>query len=291
MTDLWTLISWFFYGVIRYIVFWIPYVTPPAVNRSIPWQWWAYNSWFDWLHHDNNHGGPDETWIQAWFKMTFGEALRTATETAKPFARAIRDRLLDLVGTVKGAFSSMSGWVDWLDRLIGGYVPGWAGTLTGGLNWLRVRLPEAIRYGWQSWAGLWESIRESVRSWARDRYDWYRNLANDAWNWVTGTGQAIQAWRDRVAGWIGAVRNDPYGAVTCWLGEAWGWLKNFREHPYSIIRSYLGPDIGKLLTFGRDCVTFYYNLWSRGWRTLGDFVADPLGFLYSRLEQVLTDRW
>jgi len=66
---------------------------------------------------------------------------------------------------------------------------------------------------------------------------------------------------------------------------------HFRWNPKPYVLAWLGPDIGKLLTFARDCVTFYYNLWGSGWRTLGDFVADPLGFLYSRLEQALTDRW
>lgn len=284
-------VGWWFYGIIRYIVFWIPYVTPPPVDRSIPWQWWRYHGWSDWRHRDDNNGGPDEWWIQCWFDMVYGEALILTQIAAEPYVDSAKAWLRDLIGYIKSGWDSLGSWVDWLERLFGLPLPWWSTTLDRGLRWLRLKFPSSIREGWRTWEQIWDGLKEDVRNWVQATYDFFRDLAQNAWNWVTNTGIAIQAWRDRVAGWIDNFRNDPYGTVTSWLGDTWSWLANFRNYAWSIVRSYLGPNLDKLLTFGRDCCTFYYNLWSIGWRTLGEFCDDPLDYLYRKAEEALIDRW
>jgi len=152
-------------------------------------------------------------------------------------------------------------------------------------------LPYGIRAGWQSWSDLWETIKASVRAWAKDRYDAARAWASDSIQWVRSTGDQLRRWRDQVSSWIDQVRHDPYGYITGYLGSSWTWLLGFSARARATVIEWLGPDWPKLVTFSRDCVSFYYNLWSSSWRVLGDFVADPREFLLDRLESALMDRW
>lgn len=291
MPSIWEILGWAFYGAIRYVLFWIPLVTPFRVDIGIPASWWRYNGWSDWEHRDDNNGGPDEHWLNSWFEMVIGEFKRLIIHEADEALSAAKRYLLGLIGGVQAGLGSIGGWAQKLDDWIGGYVPGWAGTISGGLNWLRVRLPEAIRYGWDSWAGIFASIRQTVYDWVRARYDAFRDLAHRAWSWVLGDGSLLKRWYDRAAGWIDAFRVNPYGYITGLLGGAWSWLLAFRDRGREIVLGWLGPDMPPLLTFARDCVTFYYNLWALGWRELGEFVSDPLGYLYDRAERILVDRW
>ena len=291
MPGIWEILGWAFYGAIRYVMFWIPLVTPFSVDIGMPSSWWRYNGWSDWEHKDDNKGGPDEHWLNSWFEMVFGEYKRLIIHEAESLVSSARQYILGLIGGIQAGVGSLGGWLQKLDDWIGGYIPDWAGTLSGGLNWLRVHLPEEIRYGWQSWTGLWASIRETVKTWARDRYDWFRGLAQWAAEWATSTGASLAVWRDQVAGWIAAFRADPYGYIVGRLGSAWFWLLGFRDRGREQVLAWLGPDIHNILTFGRDCVVFYYNLWSRGWAELGEFVDDPRAWLMDRLEKATVDRW
>lgn len=291
MTGITTLIGWFFYGFVRYVMYWIPLIAPSSVNRHIPWQWWLYNNWGDWRHRDDNNGGPDEHWLQCWFKMLFGEAMRLATYEAKPYVRLIRDALLVVIGAVKSGFGSLSSWVDWLEQYFGFPLPWWSSTVKSGLGWLRRKLPSGIRESWQTWLQIWDGIKQEVRDWAIARYDQFRNLANEAVAWVRDRGASLSGWQDRVGAFIEAFKANPYGNIAWWLGEAWSWLCWFRSNAYNVIRGCFGPNLDKILLFGRDCVTFYYNLWAQGWQELGGFTSNPVQYLYDKAEQILTERW
>lgn len=291
MPSIWEILGWLFYGAVRYVMLWIPLVTPFRVDIGIPASWWRYSSWSDWTHKDDNNGGPDEHWLNCWFSMAIGEFKRMIVKEAKVLVSSARQYLLGLIGGIQAGLGSLGGWAQKLDDWIGGYVPGWAGTVSSGLNWLRVRLPEGIRYGWETWSSIWQGIRQTVYDWARARYDGFRAVARQALDWVLGKGQVLCRWRDQVAGWIAAFQADPYGYIVGRLGSAWSWLLGFRARGREQMLAWLGPDIGSLLVFARDCVGFYYNLWSRGWRVLGEIVDDPREWLVDRLEQALIKRW
>lgn len=291
MTSLGTLIGWFFYGFIRYVIFWVPLLTPPSVDRSPPWQWFRYGDWGDWFHSDDNRGGPDEFWLQTWFRMVFGEALLLAVDEAKPYVRRIRDALRDLIGGIRSQFGSVSGWLGWLEALFGYPLPWWSSTVNRGLSWLRGKLPASIREGWRSWDQLFDGIASGVRAWVASVYDHFRNLAQDAWSWAFNQGEMLLRWYWHVESWIQQFKNNPYGTITGYLGWNWDWLHDFVYNARARILSYLGSDIHKLLLFGQNAAIFYYNLWSRGWRVLSEFVDDPMGFLYERAERMLIDRW
>jgi len=289
--NLWTILGWILYGLIRFVFVLIPYVKAPGVYRGAPSQWYRYNTWSDWGHHDDDDGRPDEHWCRAWLEMAFGELAAYAVDKARPYVDQVKSLLLSVIGYIKGGFSSMGAWVNWLQRAVGDAVPYFAANLAGCASWLYFRLPAEIRQGWRSWSDIWEWIRESVRSWARVRYDAAKSWAFNAVNWVNSTGDQLRRWRDSVAGVIDQIRHDPYGWITGRLGWAWAWLAGFASNGRDTVLGWLGPEWPGLVTFSRDCVSFYYNLWSAGWRVLGDFVADPKAFLMDRLEQAVLDRW
>jgi len=291
VTDIWTLIDWFFYGFVRYVLFWIPLLTPFSVDRHIPWQWWRYNGIYDWWHKNDNNGGPDEHWLQAWFRMVFGEALLTATESAKPYIDALRTWAEAVIGGVQVGMGSLGRWAQKLDDWIGGWVPLWAGSLSGGLLWLRDRLPAAIRYGWQSWGQIWQAIKDDVKDWVRGYVDLFRQMADTALSWTRDTGQRLDQWYRDVSGWLAGVRSAPYEWIAGWLGWTWTWLRGFSVRGRDQVLEWMGPNIGQLLLFGRDCVRFYYQLWAVGWCELGEFVEDPRHYVVDLLERVLVERW
>jgi len=290
-TAIWTIVEWFLYGAVRYILYWVPALTPFSVGRPVPWQWFRYNDWWDWGHSDDNNGGPNEHWLNSWFEMCIGELKVLAVEEAKPYVDVAKVFLLGVIGGIRVGHTSMGSWVDLIQRSIGYYVPSWASSIVNGIEIVRNKLPSGIKLAWQTWDDLFETIRSRVRSWARDRYDFAKQRAFGAFDWIINFGDSLRGWRDHVSGWIDHVRNNSYGWVIAVLGGAWSWLVGFYQRPGGVIRGFLGPDWGKMVTFARECIDFYYGLWSRGWRVLGDFTEDPLGSLYVWAEQILTERW
>lgn len=286
-----TLLEWFFYGLIRYILLWVPLVNPFPVDRAIPNEWWFYNDFLDWLHRDDVGGGPDEQWLQAWFRMVWGEAKKLVNSEAQRYTDAAKQWLRDRIGYIKSGWANLGSWLLFVEQRIGSFLPSFAPTVSEGLNWLRSRLPETIRNLWQSWDQLFDSIKQSVEMRIRSLYERTKEWAAYAYDWVIAAGRILDAWRQRVQGFLDALRNDPYGTVTGWLGEAWQWLREFRNRGRDQVLEWLGPDIGPLLTFARDCVVFYYNLWSLGWQELGAFVEHPGEWLYDRAERILINRW
>ena len=289
--SIWTILDWILYGLLRFVIFLIPWVKAPEVSRSIPSQWWAYNSWSDWLHYNDDDGHPDEHWCRSWLEMAFGELAKYATDKARPYVDQVKGVLLDVIGYIRGGFSSMGSWVNDLQNRIGTGTLSFASNLRDAASWLYFKLPYGIRGGWQSWDQLWDGIKASVRQWAQDRYDDARSWAWSAIAWVWDNGGRLDRWRDRVAWWIDDVKGDPYGWIASLLGPSWAWLSGFWANARATVIGWLGPEWPKLMTFGRDCASFYYNLWSKGWQSLGEFTDDPRAFVLDRLEQAVLDRW
>jgi len=227
--NIWTLVEWFFYGLVRYLLFWIPVVNPFPVDIGIPAQWWSYNSYWDWLHRDNVGGGPDEHWIRCWFKMVWGESKKLVLSEAARYTDIARSWLRDRIGALKVGFSNVGQWVDWLERRIGHYLPSFAPTVTAGLNWLRFKLPVAIRNGWQNWTQWVDAIKSAMGDWVRAVYDYAKGRALASWAWVVDQGESLRWWIDQVRGFVDALRSDPYGTITGWLGSAWAWLRSLRS--------------------------------------------------------------
>lgn len=289
--SIWTLLSWILYGLVRFVFVLIPYVRAPKVSRGAPSVWYKYNSWTDWSHRDDDNGHPDERWCRSWLEMAFGELAQYATDKARPYVDQVKGMLLDVIGYIRSGYSSLGSWVNHLQSRIGEGTLSFASNLRNAASWLYFKLPYGVRSGWQSWSEIWDGIKASVRTWAIDRYDQARAWAYDAALWVNQVGDVIRRWRDDVAGWIDWVRYDSRGWVIGWLGWTWDWLEEFVYSGRATVLGWLGPDWPRLVTFARDCIGFYYALWSAGWRVLGDFVADPRAFVLDGLERAVMDRW
>lgn len=288
---IWTILDWLLYGLVRYVLYWVPVLKAPRVDRGAPTEWWAYNTYSDWLHKDDDQGFPDDVWCSSWLEMAFGELAEYAKDKAKPYVDAAVTLLLSVIGAIPRRFLSMSSWVNWLNRLTGSLVPFFASSIGGATLWLYDRFPAGIRQGWQNWPDIWDNIKASVRSWARSQYDRAKGWAAHNLAWVNNVGDALERWRYRVADWIDTVRHDPRAWIVGVLGDGVNWLLAFALSPVSWVLGVLGPEWPRLLTFAGDCLDFYYSLWSRGWEILGQLVDDPEAWLMDRLEQAVMDRW
>ena len=291
MPDLWTILEWAFYGLVRYVMLWIPFVTPFRVDRWPPDMWWFYNNWNDWGHRDDNNGGPDEHWCQAWFRMVLGTFKALILSEAQRQVDQAKSYLRGLIGAIRSGFSSLGDWINWLQIAVGAAVPWWTSNLSAGLDRLRNWLPYEIVQGWRSWGAIWDNIKSEVRDWAHSQFDQAVAWARSARDWVNGVGDQLRRWRDTVSGWIDNFRANPYAYIAGVLGPGWSWLVGFWPRARDTVIGWLGPDWVTLTNFARDAARFYYNLWASGWRTLDDFVADPKGFVIDRLERVVMDRW
>jgi len=291
MPTIGSLTNWFFYGFIRYVVYWIPLLTPPSVDRAMPWQWLKYSSVWVWLQKGKNKGGPTEAWLQGWFSMVFGEAVLLVDIVTQPYVDQAKELLLSVIGAVSSNFSNLASWIGQVQDWFGLPLPWWSGTVNQGLTWLRDKLPTSIRGAWQTWDNIFDGIKDAVKNWVNASYAQARDWARGAFDWAVSAGQSLISWRDRIAGRIDSFLANPYGTITTWLGHTWQWLLGFQLYGRFIVFEWLGPDIYKALTFARDCSTFYYNLWSRGWSVLSDLVDDPVDYLYTRIEQMFVDRW
>lgn len=291
MTDIWTILEWFLYGAIRWVLYWAPLVRAPHVDRDIPWQWWRYNNWFDWFHKGYADGGPDEHWLNCWFKMTVGELDRRISGLAGDLVTQAKNALRSLIGDIRSGYGSLGDWLQNVGARVGDWLPSWAVSAADGLVKLFNKLPGTIAYGWQTWDQIWESIKNDVRNWARSMYDAAKALAFGAWSWIVLTGSTLSTWWSSAHTWLDGFRADPVGRVSGWLGAAWSWLRSFAAAPVGWLLGVLGVDWTDLVAFRRGPLAFYFNLWSQGWQTLGDFVRDPRAFVLDRLERALMDRW
>lgn len=291
MISFWTFCDWLFYGLIRAVLVWAPVVAAPRVERSIPSQWWSYNTWYDWYGHLDANDRPDEHWCRQWLEMTFGEFSAMIEGAAEDAWSAAIGVVRSLLGALRAGYSSFSHWIDVLHTKLGGILPYWTDSVVSGLGKLWTLIPVEIRVGLKSWTDWANGIAESVRQWVRDTYDYFASLANSAWNWVLSQGDRLRHWVDSVSGWIDGFKRDPYGTVTSWLGSAWVFLVAFFTAPVGYVLSWLGSDWSTLVDFRWGPLTWLSNLWSFYADLISEFCADPKSFIVDRLERAILDRW
>lgn len=290
-TPIWTILDWILYGAVRYVMIWIPLVTPFRVDRTVPWQWWRYNSADDWYHAFANNGGPDEHWCARWFGMILEELKLLIVRSAEPYVDVAKAALASLIGSVWTIFPSLGAWLQHVQLQIGLSLPNWAESVSSGLDWLRNKLPAEIRLGFGSWDELWESIKSSVRNWVIARYDQARQWADEHQWWIVSVGESLRTWRDSVRDWIQTVRLNPWSWVLSVIGPGLPWLLSFYQNARDWVLSWLGPEWVELVSFRNGPLRFYFDLWSRGWQSLAQLIDDPRSWLEQRLEDLLLDRW
>lgn len=289
--SLWEFLDWLFYGLVRYVLWWIPVVQPFPVDRSVPRHWWEYNTWTDWYLHLDGNKRPDEHWCRQWLEMTFGEFKRLVADVADSFTRSVRDALLRLIGYVRSGYASLGQWVDKIEERAGTYLPWFASTLSGGLTFLFNLLPTGIRQQYQSWDDLFRGIRDGAVAIVRNLIDEARRWASEARSWIFTQGQHVYEFYTDVQRFVRDFKNDPRGTITRLLGSAWTFLAAFALSPVGIVLSWLGPDWQGWVTFNAGPAAFLYNLWSTHHDEIARLFSEPREWVMSRLEQAIMDRW
>ena len=263
------IISIWWHGQKQTILYYAPFVEPEKeLGAAPPWFTEVYPDWL-WDYYLDQERRPTETWLYN-YNYAAKETLHDWLDQLK--SDAVSDAgnwVWSWTGGPDHGYSTLADWLEAIRTRVGTWVPTWADNLASGLNDTFYRLPQAIRNATASWDDIWNNIKDSVKSWAQDRYDDAKTWAINAWNWVTQQGNTLTSWYDNVASWVNAFKQDPYGTITGWLGATWG----------------------KLHTFAQNALDFYYNLWGSYAQRLSDFLADPGQFIVDWLEQRLIQLW
>jgi len=247
----------------------LPLVKPERESRKAPaWflVWFASWVWTQTLDSDDR---PTDLWLYYYDFAVEGTWAFWADDLKKT---AVNDALWWVAGWTgkpKHGYYTLEQWLDAIRNRVGSWVPGWTSTLAQGLDTLFWKLPESVRGGYSSWEDLWQGIKNSVKDWARARYDATVSLVGDLWYWIAYTGSLLSGWYDNVGIWISEFKQNPSGVILGALGATWG----------------------RLVTFDQGPLSYYYNLWGTFRQNLSDFLADPLGFVYDRAEAFLVSKW
>jgi hypothetical protein len=266
-------------------------IEPRHVSRGPPGWWGSVKTWGDWYYCVASDGHPQSCWFSNYIDACWKLLGKWIDEAADDVGDAVSGAVRSWVGYVQGGFSNFSDWIKWLQGLTGGYLPWWASSLADAADRLYWWLPAEIRQGYTSWSDLWEGIKASVRDWARARYDDAKAWADGAWQWVLNQGATLKGWYDAAGAWLDDFRQNASERVRGWLGTAWDWIVGFWNDPYGTITGTLGDSWEALKTAARDALPFWYNLWGSYADEIGAFWGDPLGYLYDRVEDFLSDKW
>ena len=169
----------------------------------------------------------------------------------------------------KDGYASLSDWITAIRGRVGYWVPVWTNNLAEGLSTLYLKIPYNIRHNITSWYQIFDDIKRSVKDWAIARYDLAVSNLYVLWDWVQYTGSVLKAWYDDIGTWVTNLAANFTAGVFGALGPVW-W---------------------RLVTFDRDALQYYYNLWGTYRNMLSDFLSDPVGFIYDRVEDFLVRKW
>lgn len=264
-----TIASSILHGITQAIRVVVPIITPDDERGQPPGWWYWYWSWGDWYLNLDAAKRPNLDWCYHW---TVG-ALRLLGAYADDAADSVKATLSSTVrgwvGYVRHGFVDFSTWIESLGVKIGQGSFAWAGNLTDAANWLRGKLPDAVKYGSQTWGAIWDSIKQAAIDWAKARYEDARAWAYGAYAWVLDSGKAIKTWYDNSRSWLDDFRQNTHTRVVGLLGDTWK----------------------RLTTFAGGGLSFYQNLWGSHATEVGAFFGNPLLWLYDRAEAFLISRW
>jgi hypothetical protein len=286
-----TIVAAWMHGMLQRILYEIPLVQPMQEDPDPPplWLAWAYpHTWLQLLGSDLR---PANGWLVAWNRIVGNAAGQWVDEVGQWAWDGAYYTMEALIGAFPAIYASFSGWITSIAMKLGANLPGWCMSAINGLEELWLRLPAEIREQMTDWYTWVNGFLNTIYQWAMDRYDAAVQYATGAYTWVLGSGEVLKQWRLAVMGTIDAIMADPVGWVTGKLGGAWTWVVLFWMEPYHTVSMILGQPWTRLVTFSADCLTYWYNLWSQSGDVLAAFLADPMGWLYDRVEDKLIERW
>lgn len=264
-----SILRWLFHGAFQQVLLWVPVLQPASEGSSPPDFWTDIYPRYVWgLTHDSR-GRPNQQGITLWSiaaRIAMRRAVDAVGDTARDAATAI---VRGWLGYLSSRYPTFVAWVGSLDTKIGGWATSWLGSISEVIVKIYAMLPYGIRNGIQSWATLFDQVKSEVRQWALDRFTTTVQRAFQALAWINAFGVTLHNW----------------------YTQAHTWLDGFRSNPSAVVLGILGTTWSRVTQFDNLALTYYVNLWSNHAQTLADFLADPLGWLYDRIEDKLVREW
>jgi len=263
------IIALWWHGLKQTILYYIPLLKPEQESTFAPtwfrrvfpdWLWGAYLPW------DRR---PTETWLYN-YRYASNVLFKSWLDELK--AQAIAGAWAVVIGSTglpSYGYPTLADWLNAIRGRVGTWIPYWTNSLAEGLTALYSQLPYSIRHNLSTWDDIFYNIKESVKTWVLSRYSLAMSNLDTVWGWLQSTGGVLKAWYDDVGSWVSYIRLNFAAGVFSVLGGVW-W---------------------RLVTFDRDALDYYYNLWGAYRVTLADFVVDPLGYIYDRVESYILSKW
>jgi hypothetical protein len=268
-TDIGTIASAFLHGLAQRALDLIPLVDPWPEPGYPPTWWYNYDTGDNWRRHLNNRSIPDTWLIESYLHYTwrmlgfYAEEVGTwARDTAQSWARAV-------TGYALYNWNTFSNWIDSIGIRLGDGMVWWKATAVSALDALYNWLPPEIRTNLQSWGALLNYWIQKAKDWVVSTYHTYITWGTLAWAWCLGAGDTLNFW---------------------WQG-AHALLDEFRANPTAFILVRLGSTWSNLVWFVNNMYQWYASLWSNYRIDLANFLADPAGWIYARLEAYLERIW
>jgi hypothetical protein len=263
------IVSWTLHGLWQYVLELAPFVDPSPEPGKYPGWWPYYATYWDWYGHRDGRDVPDRHLIETWLRGCWGMLGRWIEEVGEWARDAAQEVARSWIGWVQHSFPTFSAWLDQLWTRFGPGMVFWAEHAVQALGKLWDWIPSTIRYAMRSWDELFQFATDKATYWVKTTYDWVIGRGKAAWDWVSGLGESLRTWWE----------------------SARGVLDEFRANPWSFIQSRLGPAWDRLNWFDGHCLAWYADLWSQYKQDLADFLADPAGWIYGKLELYIERIW
>ena len=205
--------------------------------------------------------------------MYYNSAKRAFAVWVNDKANRARDAAVTIVrmftGYVMFGFQTFQVWLANLTGRVGWGGLSFASTLVSGVRKLYGWLPVSIVSGWSSWGQIWEGIKNSVKSWARGRYDTIRS-------WVS-------RWQSWILNWLNVLRH--------WYFSVRDVINTFVANPRGFIVSRLGAIWQRLTRFNDNALEYYMRIWSLYATELSSFLDHPGHWIWEKLEDIWIRLW
>jgi len=269
----------------------IPGVSPPYQSSSPP--GWFQHTYKDWVWKDNldSRNRPTLNFCKYYIRAVWNYFLHKITQQWESGIGTASRAIMHVLGSLRHGYATFDEWLEGVYVAVGRGMLTWASNLLEAADRLYGWLPQGVRDGLHSFADLFVYWYGQAKLWVSTTYASVFENAVDAWNWVVDQGQALKAWFDSVGAWVLDWAQNAGERVRGVLGATWWWLVGLYNDPWGTVTGLLGPAWPALVSWVNGPLTFYYNLWGSYATTLADFLADPLGWLYDRVEDELVRRW
>ena len=244
-----------------------------------------------WKEALDSHNRPTSEFLRYYIRAIWRWFVHKLREAWSDAIRAVEATIRTLLGSLAYNFPTFHAWLVFVYEKMGAAVAIWSWNLADGINRLYEWVPYGLREGIQSWLDIFQYWYGRAKEWVIVQYGFALARAIDAWNWVIDVGDSLSAWYDATKAWVLDWAQNAAERVRGVLGSAWAWLVSFYNDPGGTVLGLLGPAWTALVSWYEGPLTFYYNLWGSYATMLGDFLGDPLGWLYDRIEVEIVRRW